>query len=114
MNQELKTKTPPICSTIKSSSLENIASVSSEQITHDLLPKQFGNRGMIWVIALVMMCLIGAFAYMRQLEYGLGVTNMGDYVSWGIYISNFGRKTFLRGLGFTSGLGLRRGESVTK
>jgi molybdopterin-containing oxidoreductase family membrane subunit len=89
MNQELKTKTPPICSTIKSSSLENIASVSSEQITHDLLPKQFGNRGMIWVIALVMMCLIGAFAYMRQLEYGLGVTNMGDYVSWGIYISNF-------------------------
>jgi len=33
--------------------------------------------------------MLGAFAYYRQLRYGLVVTNMRDYVSWGIYISNF-------------------------
>ncbi len=62
---------------------------SSEQITLDLLPQKFGKRGMIWVAILVFICLIGAFAYYRQLRYGLVVTNMRDYVSWGIYISNF-------------------------
>ena len=44
---------------------------------------------MIWTGTLIVICLIGAFAYYRQLRYGLVVTNMGDYVSWGIYISNF-------------------------
>src|SRR5687768_1191368 len=44
---------------------------------------------MIWTGLLIFLCLIGAFAYYRQLRYGLIVTNMGDYVSWGIYISNF-------------------------
>ncbi len=44
---------------------------------------------MIWTAILVLICLIGAFAYYRQLRYGLVVTNMRDYVSWGIYISNF-------------------------
>ena len=39
--------------------------------------------------ALMLIALVGAFAYYRQLRYGLMVTNMGDYVSWGIYISNF-------------------------
>ena len=29
------------------------------------------------------------FAYYRQLKYGLVVTAMRDYTSWGIYISNF-------------------------
>lgn len=44
---------------------------------------------MIWTGSLIIICLIGAFAYYRQLKYGLVVTNMRDYVSWGIYISNF-------------------------
>src|SRR5687768_17074687 len=44
---------------------------------------------MIWTAILILLCLIGAFAYYRQLKYGLVVTNMGEYVSWGIYISNF-------------------------
>jgi molybdopterin-containing oxidoreductase family membrane subunit len=44
---------------------------------------------MIWTGILVVLCLIGAYAYYRQLKYGLVVTNMRDYVSWGIYISNF-------------------------
>jgi Ni/Fe-hydrogenase subunit HybB-like protein len=60
-----------------------------DQIKNDLLPQKFGTRGMIWTGLLIFICLIGAFAYYRQLSNGLVVTNMGDYVSWGIYISNF-------------------------
>src|SRR6187549_1720706 len=44
---------------------------------------------MIWTGILLLIALIGAFAYYRQLRYGLVVTDMRDYVSWGIYISNF-------------------------
>lgn len=63
--------------------------LTSEQITRDLLPQKFGIRGKLWIGILLIFCLIGAFAYYRQLRYGLVVTNMRDYVSWGIYISNF-------------------------
>ena len=69
--------------------MENSLSISSEQITSDLLPQKFGKRGLIWTGALILLFLTGAFAYYRQLRHGLGVTHMGDYVSWGIYISNF-------------------------
>ncbi|NOT50366.1 MAG: polysulfide reductase NrfD [Chitinophagaceae bacterium] len=44
---------------------------------------------MIWTGILILFCLIGVYAYYRQLSKGLVVTNMRDYVSWGIYISNF-------------------------
>src|SRR6476660_6687502 len=44
---------------------------------------------MIWTATLILICIIGAYAYFRQLRQGLVVTNMRDYVSWGIYISNF-------------------------
>lgn len=64
-------------------------SLSNEQIIQDLLPQEFGKRGMIWTFSLIFICLIGAFAYYLQLKNGLVVTSMGDYVSWGIYISNF-------------------------
>jgi molybdopterin-containing oxidoreductase family membrane subunit len=69
--------------------VENSSSVVSEQITRDLLPQQFGKRGMIWTGILIFFCVIGAIAYIRQLKYGLVITNMRDYASWGIYISNF-------------------------
>jgi len=69
--------------------VENRIALSNEQITNDLLPQKFGKRGMIWTGILVVICLIGAYAYYRQLRYGLVVTHMRDYVSWGIYISNF-------------------------
>ncbi len=62
---------------------------TEQQIIHDLLPQKFGRRGKIWTVVLILACIIGAFAYYRQLEKGLIVTNMRDYVSWGIYISNF-------------------------
>ena len=44
---------------------------------------------MIWTGSLIVICVIGAYAYSLQLRKGLVVTNMRDYVSWGIYISNF-------------------------
>jgi Ni/Fe-hydrogenase subunit HybB-like protein len=69
--------------------VENLQNLSPEQITSDLLPQKFGRRGMIWTAGLIVICCIGAFAYIKQLREGLIVTNMGDYVSWGIYISNF-------------------------
>jgi len=69
--------------------VEKLKKFSPEKITSDLLPQKFGRRGVIWTIVLILICGIGAFAYIRQLKYGLVVTNMGDYVSWGIYISNF-------------------------
>jgi len=69
--------------------VEKLQKFSPEKITSDLLPKKFGRRGIIWTIGLLVICAIGAFAYIKQLRQGLVVTNMGDYVSWGIYISNF-------------------------
>jgi len=70
--------------------VENSHSIAREEkIIHDLLPQKFGKAGKIWVAILVVICLVGAYAYYRQLRYGLVVTHMRDYVSWGIYISNF-------------------------
>jgi Ni/Fe-hydrogenase subunit HybB-like protein len=69
--------------------VEKIIGLSNAQITSKLLPQKFGRRGMIWTYSLVVICLIGIYAYYRQLRYGLVVTDMRDYVSWGIYISNF-------------------------
>lgn len=67
----------------------NTTALTNEEITRDLLPQKFGPRGKAWTFILVVIALVGAFAYYRQLKYGLIVTNMRDYVSWGIYISNF-------------------------
>ncbi len=69
--------------------MENSTATAEEQITQDLLPQEFGWRGKIWTVILIMICLAGAFAWFQQLRDGLVVTNMRDYVSWGIYISNF-------------------------
>ncbi len=65
------------------------STIPTETIISDLMPRKFGRAGMIWTGSLILVCLLGAFAYYRQLDRGLIVTNMGDYVSWGIYISNF-------------------------
>ena len=63
--------------------------LSDEQIISDLLPRKFGKLGIIWIAILLAFCAVGMFAYYRQLRYGLIVTSMRDYASWGIYISNF-------------------------
>ena len=69
--------------------MEKLNYLTSEQIINDLVPQKFGRRGKIWTALLILICMIGSFAYYRQLKNGLIVTHMRDYVSWGIYISNF-------------------------
>lgn len=49
----------------------------------------------LWMGSLTLVMLVGAWAYTVQIREGLAVTGMTDYVSWGLYISNF---TFLVGL----------------
>lgn len=61
----------------------------AESIPSELIPRKFGRLGKIWLSFLLIIIAIGIFAYTRQLKYGLSVTGMGDYASWGIYISNF-------------------------
>jgi Ni/Fe-hydrogenase subunit HybB-like protein len=65
------------------------AAITNEKIESDLLPQKFGKAGNIWVAILVFIALLGLIGYYRQLRYGLGVTAMRDYASWGIYVSNF-------------------------
>lgn len=76
---------------IKLTTVENsIAITAGEQtIIEKLLPQPFTRNGKIWVALLAAFCLLGLYAYYRQLRYGLSVTAMRDYVSWGLYISNF-------------------------
>ncbi|HTR28247.1 MAG TPA: NrfD/PsrC family molybdoenzyme membrane anchor subunit [Puia sp.] len=69
--------------------MENLHSTAEERIIQDLLPQKFGKWGKLFTGILILVCLIGMYAYYRQLRYGLVVTSMRDYASWGIYISNF-------------------------
>ncbi len=48
-----------------------------------------------WIGLLMVVILIGLIAYIRQFEYGLGLTGMSRDVSWGLYISQF---TFMVGV----------------
>jgi molybdopterin-containing oxidoreductase family membrane subunit len=61
----------------------------SERISNDLLPKPFGFSGKLWVGALSIIFLTGLFFYIQQMRFGLGITAMRDYSTWGIYIANF-------------------------
>src|SRR4051794_28391084 len=61
----------------------------NNELLKDLMPKKFGKQGKLWVGLLLTVIIIGVFAYYRQLKYGLVVTDMRDFTSWGIYISNF-------------------------
>jgi molybdopterin-containing oxidoreductase family membrane subunit len=49
----------------------------------------------LWMAALTLVMLCGAYAYAVQLRGGLAVTGMNDHVAWGLYISSF---TFLVGM----------------
>lgn len=69
--------------------MEDLTRLSTRKIEVDLLPQSFGRAGKIWVVILLIIIAIGAYAYYRQLRYGLSVTAMRDYASWGLYISNF-------------------------
>ncbi len=48
-----------------------------------------------WVAFLLAVMAAGGFFYLRQLEYGLGITGMSRNVTWALYIAQF---TFLVGV----------------
>lgn len=62
-----------------------------------MLEKAFhGSRGYWFLIGLLFLgILIGFFFYLKQLDYGLGITGMSRDVTWGLYIAQF---TFLVGV----------------
>ncbi len=65
--------------------------VDIEQLIVDTTrPVNLKNRSfLVWITFLIMTFGICLYAYSIQLQKGLGVTGMRDYVSWGMYISNF-------------------------
>jgi molybdopterin-containing oxidoreductase family membrane subunit len=48
-----------------------------------------------WIGALLVVICVGFFAYLRQLQTGLGITGLSRDVVWGVYIAQF---TFLVGV----------------
>jgi Ni/Fe-hydrogenase subunit HybB-like protein len=46
-------------------------------------------RYWIWIFCLLAVIALGFFAYLRQLNVGLGITGMGRDVTWGLYIAQF-------------------------
>ncbi|MEN8788905.1 MAG: NrfD/PsrC family molybdoenzyme membrane anchor subunit [Flavobacteriaceae bacterium] len=60
-----------------------------EKLIQDLGPRKFNIRGKLWVGFLLLLIAAGIVAYADQIIEGQVVTNMRDYVLWGVYISNF-------------------------
>ncbi len=61
-----------------------------EKITADLTHHIRINKGfVIWMGFLTVSLLACLFAYSLQLRTGLGVAGIRDYVTWGLYLSNF-------------------------
>ena len=61
-----------------------------DRIATDILTPVGADRGFfIWMASLGTLLLVCLYAYYIQLDKGLIVTGLRDYVSWGMYISNF-------------------------
>lgn len=60
-----------------------------DQLIKDLGPREFSLKGRLWIALLLAVTVAGIIAYVDQLIQGQVVTNMRDYVLWGVYISNF-------------------------
>ena len=61
-----------------------------DQIISDLSHHIRLNKGFfLWMGFLAAALLACGYAYIQQLRFGLGVTGLRDYISWGLYISNF-------------------------
>ncbi|MGE5425177.1 MAG: NrfD/PsrC family molybdoenzyme membrane anchor subunit [Syntrophothermus sp.] len=62
----------------------------TDQIINDLTRHVRLNKGfLLWMTFLGAGLLVCLYAYTRQLRYGLGVAGIRDFVSWGLYLSNF-------------------------
>jgi Ni/Fe-hydrogenase subunit HybB-like protein len=63
---------------------------SFEKITDDLTRHINISKGFkIWMAFLIIGLGVCLYAYYLQLKTGLGVAGIRDYVSWGLYLSNF-------------------------
>ena len=63
---------------------------STEQLATDVMkPVNLSNGFKAWMGFLIAALVACLYAYYLQLTKGLGVTGLRDYVSWGMYISNF-------------------------
>lgn len=61
-----------------------------DKITSDLLsPIRLNKSFFAWMGFLSVALVICMGAYVKQLTDGMVVTGLGDYISWGMYISNF-------------------------
>ncbi len=70
----------------------NIAAVrNANTIERDLLAtlEPIGRSGRLWIGSLLAICAMAVIAWVFQLVYGLRVTDMRNYVSWGTYMTNF-------------------------
>jgi molybdopterin-containing oxidoreductase family membrane subunit len=54
-----------------------------------------GRRYWLWLLGLSLVIAAGFVFYLRQLDYGLGITGLSRDVTWGLYIAQF---TFLVGV----------------
>lgn len=64
-------------------SLDKICTDLTRSITHKDELSRF------WLFILIMFAGVGLWGWIIQINKGLGVTGMRDYVSWGMYIANF-------------------------
>ena len=61
-----------------------------DRIATDILrPVGVDRNFLIWMASLSTLLLVCMYAYYIQLDKGLIVTGLRDYISWGMYISNF-------------------------
>ena len=64
--------------------------LESDKIYNDLTRHIRINSGFItWMTLLTLTFGVCIVAYIKQFQEGLVVTGLSDYISWGIYISNF-------------------------
>ncbi len=73
-----------------------------DELIAELAPRKFQRYGKIWTTGLIIVVIIGIIAYVDQIIKGQEVTNMRDYVLWGVYISNF---VFFVAISFVGSLG---------
>ena len=64
---------------------------TADDVERDMLATldPLGSRGRIWIASLVAICAIAVIAWIYQLVFGLTATAMHNYVSWGVYMTNF-------------------------
>ncbi len=56
-------------------------------LTRSIIKKDELSR--FWFFLLIMFSGVGLWGWIIQIDKGLGVTGMRDYISWGMYIANF-------------------------